>query len=102
MLNDIKNSDWILKASNQVGFTLRKQVLRRYVYPYKMQLTLPPEKLWKITLISQPFRKIIQGYEYIVRNYNFYSVVLGRADSKIRTSINKNWCNVSRSLDTTH
>jgi hypothetical protein len=77
IMNDVTMEQWEKRASLQISHTLYRQVFRVYFHSPKLQLTLPPREVWKINFTSSPYEKVIQGHPHIVRDYSFYSVVVG-------------------------
>ena len=56
-------------------------MFRVFFYEPLLQLTIPPEQVWKIAFTSDPYQTIIEKHTYIVRNYTFFSVLVGSASS---------------------
>jgi hypothetical protein len=91
--NKVSDDEWKQLAIHQIRYTIYRQVFRR-LFIGRYQLTLPPLEKWKITLIdSGPTKQVIQGHSYLLRNYQFESVLVTRADDiykseKILTEVN--------------
>jgi len=81
IINNVSDDEWKARANMQTFATIYRQVFRVYYFPDKLQLTLPPQNLWKFTFTSNPYEISLQGHSHIVRNYTFHSVVLGPASS---------------------
>ena len=81
IMNNVSEDQWKTRAEMQVFATIYRQVFRVFNYYPKLQLTLPPQNLWEFTFMSGPYEATFQGHTHIVRNYSFYSVLLGTANS---------------------
>ena len=75
--NSVNKDEWINRVKEQIYSTSIRQFSRKP----KRQLTIPPEEVWQIKLNGEAYEDRIQGHDYIVRNYTFHSVVVGRADT---------------------
>ena len=80
-IKSIKIDDWMKRAHKQITASIYRQVCRVYYFSPNLQLTIPPEEVWQIKFNGEPYEEVNQGHPYISRNYTFYSVVIGRADS---------------------
>ncbi len=78
ILNEIDEKLWIDRVHQQIYFTLGPQ--SDEVMPSK-QLTLPPEQVWNIVMTSPATWIAINNHSYILRTYDFNSVVFGKASS---------------------
>ena len=78
---EVNESQWLNRAQMQTFSTIYRQVFRIYYFGPLLQLTLPPEQVWNITFTSIPKEATIQNHSYIVRDYSFYSVLIGTANS---------------------
>ena len=58
-----------------------RQVFRQNYFDNRLQLTLTPLDLWNIKFTKAPYTTQIDGHRYVVRDYSFYSVLIGRADT---------------------
>jgi hypothetical protein len=73
---------WLDLVEKQVQFTYHRLHFRDFIYDGKGQLPLPPQPLWKITLVdSEPSRIAEQGHEYVVIAYQFSTTLLTDAIS---------------------
>lgn len=81
IMDDVTENQWEKRAFQQVSYSLYRQVFRVNYHAPKLQLTLPPREVWNITFTSGPYAIVIQGHPHIVRNYKFYSVVIGRSQN---------------------
>jgi hypothetical protein len=78
ILNEIDDEMWIDRARRQIFFTLASQSVE--VMPNK-QLTLPPVQVWKISMTTPATWIHINNHSYIMRTFDFNSVVFGKASS---------------------
>lgn len=78
---EVSDNQWLVRAKLQILSTEYRQVFRTYYFAPLLQLTLPPEQVWNITFTSKPKEVTVQNHAYIVRDYSFYSVLIGTANS---------------------
>jgi hypothetical protein len=73
---------WRERATQQLRLTNYRLVFREFFYvrPRK-QLPLPPESLWRISLLGKPERRTIQGHDVMAVDYRFSSTLLTDAAS---------------------
>ena len=81
VMTQVTEAQWEARAKMQIFATLYRQVFRVYYFSPLLQLTLPPMDVWRISMTSAPVEKTIQGHAYIVRSFEFYSVLVGSAQS---------------------
>lgn len=73
---------WRERATQQLRLTNYRLVFREFFYvrPRK-QLPLPPESLWRISLLGKPERRTIQGHDVMAVDYRFSSTLMTDAAS---------------------
>lgn len=82
---------WIDRARSQLRLTTYRLVFRGGFYPApRKQLPLPPESVWRIKLLSRPFRKTISGHDLVVVKYEFTSMLVTDRASPGRSEPNLN------------
>jgi hypothetical protein len=74
---------WIARAHRQIDYTWYRLVFRQFFYDEgeKLQLPLPPEAIWDVTLKGSPERRSIDGHDLIVVDYDFTTTILAAPDS---------------------
>ena len=75
IFKNVDDTQWEQRAIRQISATTNFQV-----FGSDRQLTLPPKPLWKIELSSKPFKAIIENHQYVARNYQFTSMLVGPAN----------------------
>ena len=81
IVNNVTSKQWLSRVQLQLSFTAWRQVYRVAHFAPLLQLTLPSQQSWRLKLTSAPYETQIHGHAYIVRNYSFASVLIGRAES---------------------
>lgn len=91
ILHDLSDETWINRARKQIEFTLGLQSIDSIdiiddINASTQELTLPPKEVWKIEMTSPATWMKIGldtefNHSYILRNYEFNSVVLGSESS---------------------
>ena len=79
--NNVSDEQWQERAKYQIKHSIILQIHRgNFAWP-NLQLTLPPAHLWKIKFNAAPFQTTVQTHAYVLRNYTFFSVLIGSANS---------------------
>ena len=75
-------SFWTQRAKAQLRLTVYRLVFRPFFYAdRRLQLPLPPESQWDITLLGAPQRQTVDGHDVVVVRYAFSSVLLSDFES---------------------
>jgi Lysyl oxidase len=78
---------WIARAKAQVNFTKYRLAFRNFYYTDRMlmQLPLPPDSKWNVTLNAKAKRAMVGTHDAVVVDYTFDSTLLSTLDS-VKTS----------------
>ena len=76
ILNYVDDSMWEQRAIIQISATTNFKV-----FGSERQLTIPPKELWKIEMNDKPFQTLIGNHSFVVRKYQFNSVLVGPASN---------------------
>jgi hypothetical protein len=74
---------FIARAHRQIDYTYYRLSFRQFFYEEgaAMQLPLPPEDIWQVTLTSEPERRTIDGHDVIAIDYDFSTTILAQTES---------------------
>jgi hypothetical protein len=74
---------FLQRARRQIDYSWYQLMFRQFFYDEgtKMQLPLPPEDAWKVTLVGDPERRTIDGHDVVAIDYDFETTILASADS---------------------
>lgn len=73
---------WLSLAKKQISMMAYRMIFRRYFFPDRHALMVPPEEKWVLTFNpAGPKRITIDSHDYLAINYSFYSVLVTNSES---------------------